>query len=91
MAKQIAPYGSWASPIAIEDAASSADPFFGYTIVGFDDASNRIQLTFADNTQQVMATAKLVNNNADTQLTLGDGSTILLKGVTHVTQADFLN
>jgi len=61
------------------------------TIVGFDDASDRIQLTFADNTQQVMATAKLVNNNADTQLTLGDGSTILLKGVTHVTQADFLN
>ena len=37
MPKQIAPYGSWASPITIEDAASTGDPFFGYTIVGFDD------------------------------------------------------
>ena len=37
MAKQIAPYGAWASPISIEDAASTGDPFFGYTIVDFDD------------------------------------------------------
>ena len=35
--KQIAPYGAWASPITIDDAASSGDPFFGYTIVDFDD------------------------------------------------------
>src|SRR3954454_23722790 len=38
MAKQIAPYGAWASPITIEDAASAGDPFFGYTIVDFDDS-----------------------------------------------------
>ena len=37
MAKRIAPYGSWASPITIDDAASTADAFFGYTIVDFDD------------------------------------------------------
>ena len=34
--KRIAPYGAWASPISIEDAASTGDPFFGYTIVDFD-------------------------------------------------------
>ncbi|MFL6036935.1 MAG: prolyl oligopeptidase family serine peptidase, partial [Gaiellaceae bacterium] len=37
MTKRIAPYGAWASPITIEDAASAGDPFFGYTIVDFDD------------------------------------------------------
>jgi hypothetical protein len=37
MAKRIAPYGAWASPISIEEAASTGDPFFGYTIVDFDD------------------------------------------------------
>ena len=37
MAKQIAPYGAWASPISIEQAASTGDPFFGYTVVDFDD------------------------------------------------------
>jgi dienelactone hydrolase len=37
VAKQIAPYGAWASPITIEDAASAGDPFFGYTILDFDD------------------------------------------------------
>jgi dipeptidyl aminopeptidase/acylaminoacyl peptidase len=37
VAKRIAPYGAWASPISIEEAASTGDPFFGYTIVDFDD------------------------------------------------------
>jgi len=37
LAKRIAPYGAWASPISIEQAASTGDPFFGYTIVDFDD------------------------------------------------------
>ena len=44
MPKQIAPYGSWASPITIEDAASAADAFFGYTIVGFDDEGRLLWL-----------------------------------------------
>ena len=44
MAKQIAPYGSWASPITIEAAASTGDAFFGYTIVGFDDAGRLLWL-----------------------------------------------
>ena len=37
MAKTIAPHGAWASPITIAAAASTGDPFFGYTIVEFDD------------------------------------------------------
>ena len=41
MGKTIAPYGAWASPITIEDAASTGDPFFGYTIVDFDARTDR--------------------------------------------------
>jgi dipeptidyl aminopeptidase/acylaminoacyl peptidase len=44
VAKQIAPYGSWASPITIEDAASTGDAFFGYTIIGFDAAGRLLWL-----------------------------------------------
>ncbi len=38
MAKTVAPYGSWRSPISIEQLADAGDPFFGYAIVDFDDA-----------------------------------------------------
>jgi dipeptidyl aminopeptidase/acylaminoacyl peptidase len=34
--KRVAPYGSWVSPISIEDAADAGDPFFGYSIVDFE-------------------------------------------------------
>ncbi len=37
MAKLTAPYGAWASPISIEDAASTGDPFYGYAVVAFDE------------------------------------------------------
>jgi dipeptidyl aminopeptidase/acylaminoacyl peptidase len=36
--KTVAPYGSWRSPISIEQSAAAGDPFFGYAIVDFDDA-----------------------------------------------------
>jgi acetyl esterase/lipase len=36
MAKTVAPYGSWPSPISIEKLAGAGDPFFGYCIVDFD-------------------------------------------------------
>jgi dipeptidyl aminopeptidase/acylaminoacyl peptidase len=32
-----APYGSWRSPISIEQLATRREPFFGYAIVAFDD------------------------------------------------------
>jgi dipeptidyl aminopeptidase/acylaminoacyl peptidase len=35
--KTVAPYGSWPSPISIEQLADAGDPFFGYAIVDFDE------------------------------------------------------
>jgi dipeptidyl aminopeptidase/acylaminoacyl peptidase len=35
--KQVAPYGSWPSPISIERSAVTGDPWFGWVIVDFDD------------------------------------------------------
>jgi acetyl esterase/lipase len=37
VAKTVAPYGSWRSPISLEQLAADGDPFFGYAIVDFDD------------------------------------------------------
>ena len=37
MAKKIAPYGSWASPISIEDLAEGGDAQFSWVVVDFDD------------------------------------------------------
>ena len=31
-----APYGSWRSPITVEESADAGEPFFGYAIVDFD-------------------------------------------------------
>jgi dipeptidyl aminopeptidase/acylaminoacyl peptidase len=36
VAKTVAPYGSWASPISIETAASAGDPWFGWVVVALD-------------------------------------------------------
>jgi dienelactone hydrolase len=38
VAKTVAPYGSWRSPISIDQLADAGDAFFGYAIVDFDDA-----------------------------------------------------
>jgi acetyl esterase/lipase len=38
VAKSVAPYGSWPSPISIEQFADAGDPFYRYAIVDFDDA-----------------------------------------------------
>jgi len=37
MGKTVAPYGSWASPISIEERAAAGDPYFGYCIADFDE------------------------------------------------------
>ena len=37
MAKTVAPYGSWRSPISIERAAGAGDPWFSWVVVDFDD------------------------------------------------------
>jgi hypothetical protein len=37
MNKTVAPYGSWASPISIEEQARLGAPWFGYAIVDLDD------------------------------------------------------
>jgi dipeptidyl aminopeptidase/acylaminoacyl peptidase len=36
MAKAVLPYGSWPSPISIEQYADAGHPFFSYVIAGFD-------------------------------------------------------
>jgi Ca2+-binding RTX toxin-like protein len=52
------------------------------TIVGFDSAAgDTINLSSSGHT---VSTSSLVNGGQDTQIVLSDGSTILLKGVTHL-------
>jgi Ca2+-binding RTX toxin-like protein len=55
------------------------------TVVGFDQAGgDRIHLTGTDTVAFAVANSTQVNSGADTLITLNDGSTILLKGVTHI-------
>jgi len=59
------------------------------TVVGFDKAGgDRIHLT-TDTVSNAVANATPANGGADTQITLSDGSTILLKGVTHINGSFF--
>src|SRR5438094_659804 len=37
MSKTVAPYGSWASPISIEEKAASGEAWFGYSVVDLDE------------------------------------------------------
>jgi hypothetical protein len=60
------------------------------TVVGFSEsAGDTIRLTGSDTESYALAHAKLVNGNQDTQITLNDGSTILLKNVTHIDAGTF--
>lgn len=57
---------------------------FTDTVVGFDQAAgDRIHLT-SDTVANALAHSAQVNGGADTLITLTDGSTILLKGVSHI-------
>ena len=57
---------------------------FADTVVGFDQsAGDRILLT-TDTAANAVAHSTQVNGGADTMITLSDGSTILLKGVSHI-------
>lgn len=59
------------------------------TVIGFDQAAgDRIHLT-TDNVANAVAHSTQVNHGADTLVTLSDGSTILLKGVTHINSGFF--
>ena len=59
------------------------------TVVGFDHAAgDTIHLT-TDTVANAVANSAQVNSGADTLVTLSDGSTILLKGVTHIDSTFF--
>jgi Ca2+-binding RTX toxin-like protein len=63
---------------------------FADTVVGFDQAGgDRIHLTGTDTAAFAVANSTQVNSGADTLITLNDGSTILLKGVTHIDSTFF--
>jgi hypothetical protein len=59
------------------------------TIIGFDQAAgDRIQLT-TESVSTALAHSHQVNGGHDTLITLQDGSTILLKGVSHINASFF--
>lgn len=59
------------------------------TIVGFSQgAGDRIHLT-TESVHDALANSKQVNHGQDTLITLKDGSTILLKGISHIDQGFF--
>ena len=59
------------------------------TVIGFDQGSgDRIHLT-TDTAANAVAHSTAVNGGADTLITLSDGSTLLLKGVTHIDSTFF--
>ncbi len=59
------------------------------TVIGFDQGSgDRIHLT-TDTVANAVAHSTAVNGGADTLITLSDGSTLLLKGVTHIDSTFF--
>jgi Ca2+-binding RTX toxin-like protein len=60
------------------------------TVVGFDQsAGDTIQLTGADTSVYAVAHQTPENGGQDTLITLNDGSTILLKGVSHIDSSFF--
>ena len=62
---------------------------FTDTVVGFDQAAgDRIHLT-SDTVANAVAHSTQVNAGTDTLITLSDGSTILLKGITHIDSSFF--
>jgi Ca2+-binding RTX toxin-like protein len=63
-----------------DSAAHYAD-----TVVGFSQsAGDRIQLTGGDTVSHALANSKQVNGGHDTLITLNDGSSILLKGISSI-------
>jgi hypothetical protein len=70
--------GNWFT--FVDGQATYAD-----TVVGFDHArGDSIHLTGGDTPGDVLAHATQVNGGQDTLVALNDGSTILLKGVSHI-------
>ena len=60
------------------------------TVTGFSQASgDTIHLTGSDTPAYAVANATPQNGGADTLITLNDGSTILLKGVSHIDSSFF--
>ena len=85
--------GSGASAINFLNAANQtfidSSNVYADTIVSFDQAAgDRIHLT-TDTVTNAVANSTQVNNGADTLVSLSDGSTILLKGVTHIDSSFF--
>jgi hypothetical protein len=59
------------------------------TVVGFDQGSgDRLHLT-TDTVANAVAHSTAVNGGQDTLITLSDGSTLLLKGITHIDNTFF--
>jgi len=64
----------------VDSGTSYAD-----TVVGFSQGlGDTIKLTGGDTSAYALAHSTQVNGGADTLITLNDGSTILLKGVSHI-------
>jgi len=60
------------------------------TISGFSqNAGDTIHLTGGNTSSFAVANATPQNGGADTLITLNDGSTILLKGISHIDQSFF--
>jgi len=62
-----------------DKSSASAD-----TVVGFNDGPNDLGSLIIDPANTALAHSALVNSGGDTPIMLGDGSTILLKGVSHL-------
>jgi len=58
------------------------------TVVGFADGGGGIKLP-ANSTTNALASSTIVNGGQDTQITMADGSTLLLKGITHIENGIF--
>ena len=68
---------------------SRAHIFFDDTVFGFDQsAGDRIHLV-TDTVANAVANSTLVNSGHDMLITLSDGSTILLSGVSHIDSTVF--
>lgn len=69
---------------------ADTDLIYNDTVVGFDQTiGDRIQLAGNDTADYALAHAAQTNGGQDTLIALNDGSSILLKGITHIDNSFF--
>ncbi|HTZ37447.1 MAG TPA: hypothetical protein VMB84_15555, partial [Stellaceae bacterium] len=88
-------YRAGTSDTRVDFSGGSADYLtagpgnFADTVVGFDQSGgDRIRLT-TERVATALAHSKLVDGGEDSRITLSDGSTILLKGITQLDSSFF--